>query len=64
MGGTFGGIDPLSKVPFKRAIIRLKKGPLFWGVSLILRGLGLGDSPVGVRSVHFWVLGLFGDSRV
>ena len=26
--GTLGDIDPLNKVPFKRAISRAKKGPL------------------------------------
>ena len=26
--GTLGDIDPLKKVPFKRAISRLKNGPL------------------------------------
>ena len=26
--GTLGDIDPLNKVPFKRAIGRVKKGPL------------------------------------
>ena len=34
--GTLGEIDPLNKVPVKRAISRLKKG-LLYGVSL---GLG------------------------
>ena len=33
--GTLGDIDPLNKVPFKRAKSRVKKGPLL-GVSLIL----------------------------
>ena len=33
--GTPGDIDPLNKVPFKRATIRVHKGPL-QGVSLIL----------------------------
>ena len=27
LGGTLGDIDPLNKVPFKRAISRVKKGP-------------------------------------
>ena len=26
--GTLGDIDPLNKVPFKRAISKVKKGPL------------------------------------
>ena len=33
--GTLGDIDPLNKVPFKRAISRVNRGPLF-AVSLIL----------------------------
>ena len=33
--GTLDDIDPLNKVPFQRAISRVKKGPLE-GVSLIL----------------------------
>ena len=33
--GNFGDIDPLKKVPVKRAKSRVKKGPLL-GVSLIL----------------------------
>ena len=33
--GTFGDIDPLNTVPFKRATSRVQKGPLS-GVSLIL----------------------------
>ena len=33
--GTFGDIDPLNKVPFKRARSRVWKGPLE-GVSVIL----------------------------
>ena len=28
IGGTLGDIDPLNKVPIKRAIPRVKKGPL------------------------------------
>ena len=32
---TLGDIDPLNKVPFKRAISRVRKGPVY-GVSLIL----------------------------
>ena len=35
MRGTLGDIDPLNKVPFQRAISRVKKDPL-QGVSLIL----------------------------
>ena len=30
--GTLGDIDPLSTVPFKRAISRVKKGPLLRGL--------------------------------
>ena len=30
--GTLGDIDPLNKVPFKRAISRGKKGPLLRGL--------------------------------
>ena len=33
--GNLGDIDPLNKVPLKRAISGVKKGPLY-GVSLIL----------------------------
>ena len=33
--GPLGDIDPLNKVPFKRATSRVQKGPLL-GVSLIL----------------------------
>ena len=31
--GTLGDIDPLNKVPFKRAISRAKKDPLLRGLS-------------------------------
>ena len=30
--GTLGDIDPLNKVPLKRAISRVKKGPLSGGL--------------------------------
>ena len=32
IGGTLGDIDPLNKVPFKRAKSRVQKGPLLWGL--------------------------------
>ena len=35
ISGTLGDIDPLNKVPFKRATSRVQKGPLS-RVSLIL----------------------------
>ena len=35
LGGAFGDINPLNKVPFQKANSRIKKGPL-QGVSLIL----------------------------
>ena len=34
--GNFGDIDPLNKVPFKRDISRVWKGPLVEGVSIML----------------------------
>ena len=37
--GTLGDIDPLNKVPFKRARSRVQKGPL-QGVSLMLPRIG------------------------
>ena len=32
LGGPLGDIDPLNKVPFKRATSRVKKGPPFRGL--------------------------------
>ena len=48
--GTLGDIDPLNTVLFKRAISRVKKGPLLRGLPNSTQGL--------VRSKGFSLLGL------
>ena len=49
---TLGDIDPLNKVPFKRATSRVQKDPLY-GVSLILPRTRASKASSGLRALGF-----------